>query len=259
MSKGAKTQKKVERNNFPEVLKPSAEDIKMMVACRVHIGAQNLNFAMEEYVYDRGNNNECIFNLMKTWEKLSLAARVIAGIAKDTPQDVVAVAGREMAHRASLKFMKFTHCPAVAGRFTPGSFTNQIQKRFMEPRLIIVSDPSVDAQALRESGYINVPTIAFCNSDNSLKNVDIAIPCNNRSRLSIGLMWWMLTREVLRYLGEIERNKEWDVMVDLFLHRELDAKKEVPAILEAVAVSKTEEKKPAQETVASTEWDDQKK
>ena len=69
----------------------------------------------------------------------------------------------------------------------------------------------------------------------------------------------MLTREVLRYTGELERNKEWDVMVDLFLHRELDDKKEVPAILEAVAVSKTEEKKPQQETVASTEWDDQKK
>ena len=92
MSKGAKTQKKVERINFPDILKPSAEDIKMMVACRVHIGAQNLNFAMEEYVYDRGNNNECIFNLMKTWEKLSLAARVIAGICKETPSDVVAVA-----------------------------------------------------------------------------------------------------------------------------------------------------------------------
>ncbi|EAL42492.1 ribosomal protein S2, putative [Entamoeba histolytica HM-1:IMSS-B] len=253
MSKNVKT-------NFPDILKPSAEDIKMMVACRVHIGATNLNFAMEEYVYERGNNNECIFNLMKTWEKLSLAARVIAGISNETPSDVVAVAGREMAHRASLKFMKYTGCTAVAGRFTPGSFTNQIQKKFMEPRLIIVSDPSVDHQALRESGYINVPTIAFCNSDNSLKNVDIAIPCNNRSRLSIGLMWWMLTREILRYQGKLARDEKWDVMVDLFLHRELDAKKDAPVIAGEEKVAKVEDKKAASDaTVASTEWDDQKK
>lgn len=251
MSKGAKT----------TIFKPTAEDIKMMVACRVHIGATNLNFAMEEYVYGRGSNGECIFDLMKTWEKLSLAARVIAGIANDTPADVVAVAGREMAHRASLKFMKYTKCTAIAGRFTPGSFTNQIQKRFMEPRIIIVSDPAVDQQALRESGYINVPTIAFCNSDSCLKNVDIAIPCNNRSRLSTGLMWWMLTREILRYQGVLARNEQWDVMVDLFLYRELDAKKEtVVEKKEKKAVAKVEKKVEIEGAkVASTEWDDQKK
>ncbi|KAL7721880.1 Small ribosomal subunit protein uS2 [Entamoeba marina] len=250
MSKG-------KQSRYPDILKPSAEDIKMMVACRVHIGSANCNFGMEEYVYSRGNNNECIFDLMKTWEKLTLAARVIAGIAQQTPNDVIAVAGREMAHRASLKFMKFTHCTSIAGKFTPGSFTNQIQKKFMEPRLIIVSDPSVDHQALRESTYINVPTIAFCNSDNNLQDVDIAIPCNNRSRLSIGLMWWLLTREILRYQGVLARDEEWDIMVDLFLHRELDAKKEAPQVagVDASASVKSVDQKKTESnaTVATSE------
>ncbi|ELP91093.1 40S ribosomal protein sa, putative [Entamoeba invadens IP1] len=266
--KASKKAAKPAVNNFPDILMPSAEDIKMMVACRVHIGATNENYAMKGYVYEKGTNGECIFNLMKTWEKLSLAARVIAGISIENPSDVVAVAGREMAHRASLKFMKYTGCTSVVGRFTAGTFTNQIQKKFMEPRVIIVSDPAVDSQALLESGYINVPTIAFCNSDSDTTNVDIAIPCNNRSRLSIGLMWWMLTREILRFRGELARDKTWEVVVDLFLHRELDAKKEVSALADntekkeenVVAPAKAEEKKEAvKATVASSEWEDQKK
>ena len=228
----------------------------MMVACRVHIGSANLNTLMGEYVYGKGSNGECIFNLMKTWEKLTLAARVIAGIAMKTPKDVVAVAGRETAHRAALKFQRYTQCTAIAGRYVPGSFTNQIQKKFMEPRLIIVSDPSVDHQALREAGYVNLPTIAFCNSDNQLNNVDIAIPCNNRSRLSVGLMWWMLTREILRYEGVLARDEKWDVMVDLFLHRELDAKKEVSAIK---AVEDYKKEKEAAEAKAKEEAAAEKK
>ena len=46
------------------------------------------------------------------------------------------------------KFAKYTGAGAIAGRFTPGTFTNQIQKAFREPRLLIVSDPIADQQVL---------------------------------------------------------------------------------------------------------------
>ena len=68
----------------------------------------------------------------------------------------------------------------IAGRFTPGSFTNQIQQAFKEPRLIIVTDPVADHQPITEASYVNIPVIAFVNSDNPLRHIDIAIPCNNR-------------------------------------------------------------------------------
>lgn len=122
--------------------------------------------------------------------------------------------------RAVLKYANYTQASAIAGRFTPGAFTNQIQKAFREPRLLVVNDPLADHQPIIEASYANIPVIAFCDTDAPLKYIDIAIPCNTKSRHSIGLMWWLLAREVLRIRGKIQRKDEWNVVVDLFFYRE---------------------------------------
>ena len=102
------------------------------------------------------------------------------------------MASRQFGHRAVLKFSHFAGVRAISGRFTPGTFTNQIQSKFIEPRLLVVTDTYADGQALKEAAYVNLPTIAFVGSDQSVKNVDIVIPCNNKGALSIGLMYWMV-------------------------------------------------------------------
>merc|ERR1719290_350143 len=197
---------------------------------------------MEQYIFKKKTDGINIINLKKTWEKLILAARAIAAI--ENPADVFVVASRPYAQRAVLKFARYIGASPIAGRFTPGAFTNQIQAAFREPRLLVISDPRTDHQPVTEASYANIPIVAFCNVDSPTKFIDIAVPCNNKSAHSIGLMWWFLAREVLRLRGSISRDMPWDVMPDLFFYRdpeEADKEEKERAEAQAVSVSKAPE------------------
>jgi small subunit ribosomal protein SAe len=174
-------------------------------------------------------------------EKIVLAARIIAAV--DNPADICVISARPYGQRAVLKFAAHTGAVAIAGRFTPGNFTNYITRSFKEPRLIIVTDPRTDAQAIKEASYVNIPVIALCDTDSPTEFVDVAIPTNNKGRHAIGLVWWLLAREVLRLRGTLaNREVEWDVVVDLYFYRDPEAEEQkeeekVPGAEEAGAAA----------------------
>lgn len=201
-----------------EALSLKEDDVKKILACGSHIGTSRVDYQMEQYVYKRRPDGVYIMNMRKMWEKLVLAARAIAAI--ENPADVFVVSSRPYGQRAILKYAAATGAVAIAGRFTPGTFTNYIQKNFREPRLLVITDPRADHQAVKEASYVNIPVIALSNSDTPLRFVDIAVPTNNKSIHSIGLAWWFLAREVLRLRGTISREVEWEVMVDLYFYRD---------------------------------------
>lgn len=79
---------------------------------------------METYVYKRRADGTHVINLRRTWEKLVLAARAVVAI--ENPADVFVISSRPFGQRAVLKFAAHTGATPIAGRFTPGAFTNQV-------------------------------------------------------------------------------------------------------------------------------------
>jgi len=174
---------------------------------------------MKPYVAGKDNGVHLI-NVEETWQKIQLAARIIVTV--DNPQDVICVSARPFGQRAVIKYAQHTGAISTStNRWTPGTLTNQITKRFREPRLLIVTDPRHDSQAVIEASYVNIPCIALCSTDSPLQYVDIVIPTNNRRTESIAMIYWLLAREVMTLRGQLTKFQEWDVMPDLFFFREI--------------------------------------
>ncbi|KOS22256.1 40S ribosomal protein S0 [Escovopsis weberi] len=242
--------------NLPSVFNATSQDIEMLLAAQCHLGSKNLQVHMEPYLWKTRADGVNVLNIGKTWEKIVLAARIIVAI--ENPADICVISARPYGQRAVLKFAAHTGASPIAGRFTPGSFTNYITRSFKEPRLIIVTDPRTDAQAIKEASYVNIPVIALCDTDSPTEYVDVAIPTNNKGRHAIGTIWWLLAREVLRLRGTIfNRETPWDTMVDLYFYRDPEAEAEekteeekLPAEEEGPAAIESSFQQPA-----AAEWD----
>ncbi|EMD33099.1 hypothetical protein CERSUDRAFT_160619 [Gelatoporia subvermispora B] len=199
----------------PPIFDMSERNVLQMRKIHVHIGSRNCT-TMLRYIWRRRADGTYVINVEKTWQKLVFAARIVAVI--KAPCDVCVVLSRIYGHQAVRAYAAHTGARTIMGRFVPGTFTNCSSGSFQEPLLLIVVDPVADRQAMHEASQAEIPVVAFCDTDAILEFVDVVIPCNNRSAPAIGLMWWLLVREVLRLRGEIPRtNDGWNVSVHILL------------------------------------------
>ncbi|KAG2210568.1 hypothetical protein INT47_002510 [Mucor saturninus] len=196
---------------------PTDEDIRLLLAAKCHLGSKNINNHMKEYMFSRRQDGIFIIHIGKLWEKLILAARVLATV--QTPADIYVTSSSVHGRRPANKLGNFIGATSNLGRFTPGTFT----KALVEPEVLVCLDPHVDYQAISESSKCNVPVIAFTNSHSPLEYVDVAIPCNNLGSQSIGLMCWLLARAVIRLRGLLNYKEQWGVMPDMFFYMDEEA------------------------------------
>ncbi|KAI9360293.1 ribosomal protein S2, flavodoxin-like domain-containing protein [Pilaira anomala] len=197
-------------------LDPTPEDIQLLLAAKCHLGTRNVNSQMKKYIYTRRADGTFLIHLGKLWEKLILAARVLATVTPKSSYDIYISSASVRGRRPANKLSNYLHATVNIGRFSPGTFT----KLADEPQYLVCLDPYEDAQAINESSHCCIPVIAFTNSDSSLKFVDLAIPCNTAGAQSIGVMCYLLARAVLRLKGKIKYTVPWDVIPDMFFYTE---------------------------------------
>ena len=60
-----------------------------------------------------------------------------------------------------------------------------------------------------------LPVVAICDANNRLRNVDLALPANNKGRRSLALVYWLLAREILKARGTVSNDVEWELSEDV--------------------------------------------
>ena len=186
-------------------------DEDTFLTCGVHIGTKQKSKDMEPYVYKVRDDGLRILNVNLTSEKITEASNFL----KDyEPKDVLVVSARQYGWKPAKKFADACGFTCIAGRFTPGRLTNPEMRSFIEPKIIVLTDPAADAQAFREAVNIGIPVIAMCDSNNLTTDIDIVVPGNNKGRRSLALIYWLMAREILRIKGELPADGELEETID---------------------------------------------
>ncbi|MCE4603837.1 MAG: 30S ribosomal protein S2 [Aeropyrum sp.] len=155
---------------------------------------------------------------MKIDERLRTAAGFLS---RFEPEKIAVVSVRLYGQKPVKMMCERLGCKAITGRIIPGTFTNPNLEYYVEPDVVMVTDPRMDKQAVVEASKVGVPVVALADTDNSIENLDLIIPANNRGRRSLALIYWIITREIMRARGLIGPDEELDVSYEDFMARKV--------------------------------------
>ncbi len=172
----------------------------------IHIGTKFRTKYMEQFIYKTRPDGLSVLNLQKINERIKLAANLLAQFA---PEDVLLVGRRENAWKPLKAFSRLTGGRVFAGRYPPGILTNPGLENFMEAKLILVTDSWPDRNAINDAIAIGIPVIALCDTNNQSNNIDLVVPCNNKGKKSLGLLFYLLTREYMKTRGLLKGDPEF--------------------------------------------------
>ncbi len=183
----------------------------------IHIGMKSRTADMKKFIYKVREDGLAVLDLKILDERITEAAKFLSNSKK------ILVVGRKLnAHTPVKKFCEVLGCNHIIGRFMPGTLTNPRYKKFIEPDIVLLTDPLSDYQSLKEAVDSRIPIVALCDTFNETRNVDFVIPCNNKGRKSLALVYWLLAREIMKNRGE----KEFKHKVEDFMGAETEEEEE---------------------------------
>jgi small subunit ribosomal protein S2 len=179
----------------------------------VHIGTQQKSADMKPFIFRVRTDGLYVLDVKQTDSRLREAAKFIA---RYDPEKVLVVSTRQYGQKPVKVFAEHINITAIPGRFIPGILTNPQLPTYIEPNVIMVTDPAADQQALREAVSIGIPVVGICDANNETRNVDLIIPANNKGRMALAAIYWILTREILKIKGKIEKDDDFKPTMEDF-------------------------------------------
>lgn len=181
------------------------------LASGIHIGMKQRTKDMREFIYKIRSDGLAVLNLGKIDERIRIAAKFLAN-----QKNILVVGRKQVVHDILKKFAEVIGAEASIGRFLPGILTNPNFKKYFEADVILITDPLVDYQALKESVSARVPVIGICDTFNETRDIDLVIPANNKGKKALATLFWLLAREILKERGQIKSYSEFNYKIEDF-------------------------------------------
>lgn len=179
-------------------LKEPLVPVEEYLAAGIHIGTQQKSKDMKKFIYRVRGDGLYILDIRETDERIKTAARFLAQF--EAP-NILVVTSRQYGQYPARKFAETIGGMAATGRFIPGMLTNQNLNGYIEPQVVVVTDPIGDSQVIKEAVQSGIPIVALCDTNNMTSFIDLVIPTNNKGRKALSMIYYLLTREMLRLRG----------------------------------------------------------
>ena len=190
---------------------------QLYLSCGIHIGTKLLSGDARRFIYRQTNYGLYVIDLTQTDKRLKIVAKFLSKYVEEGSDRIIVSSVRRYGKEPVKKFCEVLGCRAIVNRFIPGSLTNPIIDTYVkDASVVVIIDPHADKVILREAQLARIPVVSLFDTDDTLVGIDLAIPANNRGKKALGLVFWILARQIMLELGKISSEDEFPYTLEEF-------------------------------------------
>ncbi|TFG20240.1 MAG: 30S ribosomal protein S2 [Promethearchaeota archaeon] len=190
---------------------------QLYLSCGIHIGTKLLSGDARRFIYRQTNYGLYVIDLTQTDKRLKIVAKFLSKYVEEGSDRIIVSSVRRYGKEPVKKFCEVLGCRAIVNRFIPGSLTNPIIDTYVkDASVVVIIDPHADKVILREAQLARIPVVSLFDTDDTLVGIDLAVPANNRGKKALGLVFWILARQIMLELGKISSEDEFPYTLEEF-------------------------------------------